>query len=437
MKSSAKQLSRGLCATLTLALISAGLAASANAATERIIHVFNGTRGSVPEGELIRDSSGNFYGVTAGGGLTNQGCGGQSCGIVYQLSKVSGAWTETVLHRFGGPGDGFDPTAGLTFDGNGNIFGTAEKGGAHKNGVVFELSPKTGGGWTYSVIYSFGGEGDGGDAGGPAGKLAIDGSGNIFGTTSEGGTQNKGAVFELVNLGGGWGESVLHSFGLTSGDGAYPDGGLIFDGSNNLYGVTGSGGTVVSSVCSSGCGVVYEMSLSGGTWTESVIHAFSGNDGFGPIANLLFAGGNLYGTTEAGGSSLTACGAGCGVVYELAPDSGGWSETVLHSFTQGPSGGGYGGSDPRSTLIMDGSGNLYGTTYYGGLQTGPNLNSGAAFELSPGAGGWTETVLHAFFGGSSGSHPGSGLTFDGSGNLFGGLQSGGTGNNGAIFEITP
>jgi len=436
MKNSAKQCSRGLCATLTLALISAGLAASANAATEKVIHVFNGRRGSVPEGELIRDSTGNFYGVTAGGGLTKQGCGGGSCGVAYELSKSSGTWTETILHRFGGPGDGWEPVGGLTFDGNGNIFGTTEMGGAHKDGVVFELSPKTGGGWTYSVIYSFGGEGNGGDAGGPTGKLAIDGSGNIFGTTSEGGTQNQGAVFELVNLGGGWGESVLHSFVLSSSDGAYPTSGLIFDGSGNLYGVTGSGGTV-SSVCNRGCGVVYELSLSGGTWTENVIHAFNGTDGSGPVRNLLFAGGNLYGATEFGGSSLTACGSGCGVVYELSPGTEGWTETVLHNFTAGPSGGGSGGSSPFCTLIMDGSGNLYGTTYYGGRQTGPNLNSGTAFELSPGAGGWTETVLHAFFGGTAGSNPGSGLTFDGSGNLFGGLQGGGTGNNGAIFEITP
>jgi uncharacterized repeat protein (TIGR03803 family) len=443
-----RKLSHGICMMLTLALITAGLAVSAEAATEKVIHTFNVTNGAHPGGDLIADANGNLYGVTYGGGNSGGSCTNGGCGVVFQLSKALG-WKETVLHRFSGGGtDGSVPLAGLTFDGAGNLYGTTSNGGpktAGDNcgagcGTVFKLSPKSGGGWTYSIIYFFKGQGVG-DGLGPNTNLVFDGSGNLYGTTSEGGTQNLGAVFELSPSGGGWSESVLYSFAGSSA-GQYPFGGLIFDGSGNLYGTTSGGGSAAPT-CGTGCGVVYELSPGSGGWSETVLHPFNGTDGFGPTGNLIFDGsGNLYGVTQNGGSVTNACsGAGCGVVYELSPASGGWSETVLHNFTQNPNGlGTFGGSDPSSSLTFDSAGNLYGTAFYGGLQKGPGVNSGVAYKLSPGAGGWTETVLHAFFGGAAGSGPTSGLTFDGSGHIYGTTQDSSHTTNGSVgivFEITP
>jgi uncharacterized repeat protein (TIGR03803 family) len=230
---------------------------------------------------------------------------------------------------------------------------------------VFKLAPNPDGTWTESVLYSFTGGADGGS---PWAALVFDAAGNLYGTTWVGGADGKGAVFKLTpNPDGTWTESVLYSF--TGGaDGAYPAAGVIFDAAGNLYGTTGGGGADDN-------GAVFKLTPDpDGSWTESVLHSFTGGaDGGGPVTALIFdAAGNLYGTTAGGGSRLlNICrGLGCGVVFELTPTSTGWSETVLNEFLGKA-------ADPEAPVIFDPKGNLYGTTWSG---TG---NYGVVFEITP------------------------------------------------------
>ncbi len=255
-----------------------------------------------------------------------------------------------------------------------------------------------------------------------------------------------GAVWEISPaIGGGWTETVLHTF-TGSTDGANPFAELVRDAAGNLYGTAANGGNL--SVCfGSGCGVVFELSPnSSGGWTETVLHTFSsGPDGAGPWTGLIFdAAGNLYGTAFAGGNlNASACAPyGCGVVFKLSPNStGGWTETVLHAFTGGNDGG-----YPFGRLTFDAAGNLYGTTEGGANPTCASnvIGCGVVFRLSPPVSGshWKESVLHAFHGGD-GNEPQSGVVFDGLGNLYGMTAVGGEnfGCDGAgcgvVFKLTP
>ena len=214
-------------------------------------------------------------------------------------------WNEKVLHNFTNNGtDGFFPTSGLIFDAAGNLYGTTFNGGAYNRfGTVFELSPVPGGGWTETVLHSF--NNDGTDGWTPTAGLIFDAAGNLYGTTGSGGAYHGGTVFELSPmLGGGWTETILHSFGNGT-DGAGPGGGsLIFDAAGNLYGTTTLGGTFNCPSDGGGCGTVFELTPTvGGAWTETVLYNFRrGSDGHLPYAGLIFdATGNLYGTTLAGG----------------------------------------------------------------------------------------------------------------------------------------
>ncbi len=203
----------------------------------------------------------------------------------------------------------------------------------------------------------------------PSAGLIFDAAGNLYGTTGLGGTDGVGTVFELTRAGGGWTEQVLYNFGT---DGAYPGGGLTFDSAGNLYGTTGEGGIHI-------LGTVFELTPTvGGGWTETVLHNFgSGTDGAYPGAGVTFdAAGNLYGTTQYGGT-YNSCSGGCGTVFELTPTAGGgWTEQVLLNFN------GTGGANPYAGLIFDGAGNLYGTTQF----TYDNCSGfycGTVFELMP------------------------------------------------------
>src|SRR5207245_831479 len=173
-----------------------------------------------------------------------------------------------------------------------------------------------------------------------------------------------------------------------------------------------------------GFGTVFELSPNAdGTWTESVLYSFNANpDAQGPFGGVIFdAAGNLYGTTASGGSS------GDGTVFELSPVAGGgWTETVLYSFTNTPD-----GENPETSLVMDTAGNLFGTTIFGGSAGG-----GCVFELSPNGTGWTESVLFNFTG-SNGLEPGGPLVFDSAGNLYGTSADGGSGHVGTVFELSP
>jgi len=383
------------------------------APAEKVLHSFNdnGKDGSNPYAALIFDGSGNLYGTTQYGGKYGYG-------TAFELSpKTGGGWTETVLHSFGKGTDGEVPFASLIFDRSGNLYGTTFQGGKYSYGTVFELSPKTGGGWTETILHSFNNRGNGGSS--PEASLIFDRSGNLYGTTYNGGKYGYGTVFEFSpKTGGGWTEIVLHNFNDRGKDGTLPKATLILDASGNLYGTTWGG-----------YGTVFELlPKTGGGWAEVILHNFNqnGTDGYSPNASLIFdASGNLYGTTNAGGKYSY------GTVFELSPKTGGdWAETILHNFNDS----GNGGYDPYAALIFDvASGNLYGTAGHGGEH-----GAGTAFELSPKAGGgWTETVLHSFGYGTDGQYPFAGLTFDASGNLYGTTQNGGTHGDGTVFEITP
>jgi uncharacterized repeat protein (TIGR03803 family) len=257
-----------------------------------------GNDGSIPLARVVIGSNGSIYGTTYSGGV---GCQGNGCGTVFNLKPTPTRpptpltpWVEAVLYRFQGPpGDGSSPGEGdLVFDKAGNLYGTTINGGANNEGTIFALTPSQGG-WTEKLIYSFTGISDGGL---PASGVVFDGAGNLYGTAS-GLCTNLGVIYELTPSGSGWVEQTLYAF-KGSDDGWCPAGGLIFDQSGNLYGTTAEGGT-------GGGGTVYELSPSNGSWTLTTLYSFSGNGGLqGPAASLTMdASGNLYGTTYGDGSN--------------------------------------------------------------------------------------------------------------------------------------
>jgi uncharacterized repeat protein (TIGR03803 family) len=262
--------------------------------TEKVLHSFinDGTDGNEPYAGLIFDAAGNLYGTTLGGGTA-------FIGTVFELTPAGGGtWTEKVLHSFVGGTDGTAPFGSLIFDAAGNLYGTTSEGGPSNAGTVFELTPAGGGTWTEQVLHTFGSSTDGID---PVAGLIFDGTGNLYGTTSRGGTYNLGTAFELTPAGGGtWTERVTHSFGNGT-DGANPQAGLIFDGVGNLYGTTFAGGSF-------GGGTVFRLNAQG----EVLLQNFSGADGVSPQGGMLLdTSGNLYGTTLNGGSSNV------GTVFEI------------------------------------------------------------------------------------------------------------------------
>jgi len=442
----------------TFAILTVTLfASSACAVTEKVLHDFTNVRGgAIPVG-VILDDSGNLYGTTFdGGGADSTGCGGSGCGTVFELTpKAGGGWTEKVLHSFSEKDPvGFNPSSGVIFDSSGNLYGTTSGGGRFGCGyggtlcgTVFELTPKAGGGWTEKLLHSF--KPDGKDGQNPRAGLIFDTSGNLYGTTWYGGSgscydgngHGCGTVFELAPRasGGEWKEKILCSFNGNGKDGVWPNGGLIFDKSGNLYGVTLESALVVG-----GYGTVFELQKSVGGWRLIILHAFNGDgkDGNNPIGSLVFdTSGNLYGATIAGppqgydGPCQDGTDTGCGTVFELSPKvSGGWTEKILHYFKTN----GEDGYNPSAGLIFDASGNLYSSTEYGGSK-----DDGTVFELTPNeTGGWKEKVLYSFDY-EDGFAPGA-LIFDAAGNLYGTTEYGGNGSCnignfgcGTVFEIKP
>lgn len=408
--------SRGLIALLTISALAVLLTtARATAEEEKVLHNC-GSRsndGILPYAGLVSDAAGNLYGTTQEGGVYH-------LGTVFELSHTEGGfWTEKVLHNFGNKGDGEEPKGGLIFDAAGNLYGTTSQG-AHSGGVVFELSPKTGGAWTEEILHTFKGAFNSGEGAAPLSSLTFDAAGNLYGTTSAGGIGDEGTIFELTpTTSGPWTEKILQIFSNNGADGGSPQGNLIFDTLGNFYGTTVNGGA-------SGDGVVFEMTpTGGGNWTEAILHSFSstGGDGQFPSSGLTFdAAGNLYGTTLAGGAF------NYGTVFELSSSAGGnWTETILLNFNTTD------GEYPIAGLISDAHSNLYGTTGSGGAN-----GYGAVFVLTPViGGGWAETVLYSFGNFPDGQTPEGGLIFDTSGRrLYGTTYFGGT-NDGTVFEITP
>jgi len=309
------------------------LCTTARAASEKVLYAFHGEDGNVPSSVIV-GPDGVLYGTTVEGGANS--CLGQGCGVVFQLTRdANGRWRETVLHDFAGK-DGEFPSSTLVVDKHGNLYGTTPDGGPTCSqlgcGVVFELVRGKGHKWTFKV---------------------------------------------------------LHNFAVT--DGANPYAGMIFDSQGDLYGTASSGGNVSACSAEGGCGVVFKLAPDGkGNWTETVVYAFNGTDGGGPMGPVTFdSSGNLYGTTSYGGAKES------GTVFRLTPGKNSqWSEQVLHSFSFDTRDG----SDPVDGLAFDGMGKLYGTTVDGG--TKGEQGWGTAFELAAEAGGtWKEWVCLTFGGG--------------------------------------
>ena len=301
--------------------------------TETVLYAFTGgTDGGRPASQVMLDSLGNLYGTTQNGGTYNYG-------VVFKLTPTGNTWMETVLHSFAGGLDGENPTAGLIMDSQGNLYGTSDL-------CAFELSP-SGVSWTLQVIYELGG--------GTHAALTMDPAGNLFGVNSI------AEVFEISpNGGGGWNPAtIIHTFTGAPGDGYYPEGTLVLDKAGNLYGTTTNGGT-------NNFGTVYELTPeSGGVWSEKILYSFGGanSNGQEPWAGVVLdAAGKIYGTAPFSFREGTA-----GTVFELTPQVGTYKEKILWTFDF------TNGADPFGGVILDNSGNLYGTTSSYGAQNGGNV----------------------------------------------------------------
>jgi uncharacterized repeat protein (TIGR03803 family) len=327
-------------------------------------------------------------------------------GVAFTMTP---AGEESLLYTFTRvPYNGWAPE-GLTLDNQGNLYGTTSKGGTNSihfrvgDGTAFKLSPDG----TETTLYNFGAYKT--DGAQPFAGMVLDTNGNLYGTTYWGGIYTFDTVFRLTPDGV---ETVLHNFANDSTDGGNPAATLIRDKYGNLYGTTQAGG-------SSGAGTVFELTAAG---SYKILHNFDGvqGDGVLPIGSLtLDSRGNLYGATFGGGGTN-----GTGTVFKLTPGSNGsWTETILYKFNQQT------GScqNPYSNVLLDAKGNLYGTTINGGASGG-----GCAYEISAAG---KLTILHSFGGGNDGSGPGSIVFFQG--NLYGTTFGGGENSEGTAFKITP
>jgi uncharacterized repeat protein (TIGR03803 family) len=388
--------------TLAFTLVLSAVVFATQAASAQTFHLLyqfrSGNNGSQPYASLVLDPKGNLYGTTMVDGA-------HSYGTVF---KITPAGKETVLYSFKGTGgDGATPVAPLVRDAAGNLYGTTEYGGTYGGacrafgcGTVFKVTPAG----KETVLYRF--TGTSGDGMNPWQGLVRDASGNLYGTTFNGGTDGIGTVFKVDPTGT---ETVLHSFNANNSDGSNPQGGsLIRDSAGNLYGTT-------TFDFSQGAGTVFKLDPSG---TETILHTFSDGTGDGnwPYGTLVRdSAGNLYGVTNYGGTF------GYGIVFKVDASN---TETVLYNF----SGNGGDGADPGGGLVRDGAGNLYGTTNSGG-----SAYFGTVFKLAKNG---TETILHSFSG-NDGRLPELGLIRDPKGNLYGTTQFGGAHGAGVVFKITP
>ena len=391
----------------------------ASGQTFQILHNFTGGQDGVyPASGVTMDRAGSLYGTTYEGGSS-------SYGVVYKLQHRGSGWILNPLYEFSGANDGGQPLGGVVFGPDGALYGTTFGEGAYGGGNVFRLTPQPRActtslcPWIETVPYSFRGDPDGS---GPAfGDLAFDPAGNIYGTTFGGGVYGYGVVYELTPAPKYETEDILHSFKLN--DGVWPMNGVILDSAGNLYGTAHQGGP-------DGVGTAFQLTCATGC-TESVLHSFGhGMEGVYLTAGLVFdQSGNLYGAATYGGTG------GGGTVFQLSPPGSWTTITVLHSFV-GPGSCpaipilDSTGSGPEATLTIDGAGNLYGTTCADGTHAAGNV-----FKLTPSNGSWSYTDLYDFTGGSDGAYPLSNVIVDSSGNLYGTASEGGQGG-GVVWEIT-
>jgi uncharacterized repeat protein (TIGR03803 family) len=425
---------------LTLAVVSTLLLVAlppAHAQPETVLYNFcsqpNCIDGENPVSSLTPDGAGNFYGTTQLGGANIYG-------TVYELSPNGvGGYNETVLYSFcslRNCADGSSPDSNVTFDGRGNLYGTAYYGGLLASGpfsgygVVFELSPEprggcpsgsnSGNGWCETVLYSFMSNPDGAF---PFSGITWDAYGNFYGTTYGGGS-GTGTVYELSpNGSGGWNEQVIYDRGGYAG--------LTLDGSGNFFGADDAE-----------YGHVFKLSPNGsGGWNAIILHTFKGSpkDGSGPEgAPVLDSAGNVYGTTVLGGAT-----GGMGSVWKLTPSpSGEYTEEILSSFIWKY------GANPKAGVVLDSSGNIYSTTAFGIVKPPYRENfpcydgCGSVFELAASGSGYEKTSLYTYTF-TDGGNPTDTLILLG-GNLYGTTYGGGTssycpgtGGCGVVFQLNP
>jgi uncharacterized repeat protein (TIGR03803 family) len=387
------------------------------ATTETILHTFTGGSDANSSYPLVLDSSGNLYGTT-------QAFGGE----VFQLApNGSGGWNYQVLYSFSAPNqcntDGCYPVGALTLDNSGNIYGVNGTGGANGAGTVFQLSKDSKGNWSYGVIDNFGPEFSGDGYWPRAGVVYRNGV--LYGTTSYGGAYDSGCVFSLtLNQSGGWSEALLHSFANDSVDGVTPMTPVIFDPQGSIYGTTSHGGP-------SSEGTVYELSANGSAWSEQILFNFTSSGYAVEPSALAYFSGRLYGSTAQSGQY------NFGSIYQLSPSAGSWTQTILYNFA-----GGKGGAFPNGMVIDSRGGIFVTTSMGGGsgvckLPPDPqNWYCGAVFLFTPTVSGtWKATILYRF-GNSHGSNP-TGLILDGSENMYGTTYTGGTAGTqyGVVFKL--
>ena len=403
--------------------LAALLTQSVQAQTLTVLHNFTGMPpdGANPYSGLTIDPAGNLYGTTRSGGA--------GYGMVYQLKRTDSGFLCRPLYSFTSGNDGALPEARVTIGPDGSLYGTTVYGGGSPPegvGTVFNLKPPPAAcktalcPWRETVLESF----NQANGSHPYSEVTFDQAGNLYGTVASGGQRDDGAVYELAPLNGGWTESTAYSF--SGSDGLDPIASVIFDSMGNLYSTTQLGGCC-------GYGTVFQLVPADGGWTESVLYSFAGgSDGGFPAAGLIFdPSGNVYGATTLGGT-----GSG-GTVFKLTPSNGSWTYSLVYSFTGPP----HASCGPQGSLVMDGAGNLYGTTFCDGAH-----GLGSVFKLTPSGGGWTYTALYDFTGARNGGYPYGSVVFDRNGNLYGTASFGGTGsdcNNGSldgcgiVWEITP
>jgi uncharacterized repeat protein (TIGR03803 family) len=370
-------------------------------------------------------------------------------GVVAGLMTGSAqAYAFKVLHSVceGTPCAGGETTSGLLIDAAGNLYGTSVGDGAYGAGVAFEISPAADGKtWNYRVLHDFCSRPGCDDGAVVWGTLIADSAGSLYGVTTAGGKGTFGTVFKLSPNAdrSSWAYRVLHTFcpqggsycpeadgfnfGLTYAGAAS---GAPYDGQSPLYGTSAFGGASAGNV------FILTPSPKKTKWSFRQVYAFCAAsncaDGMEPwLGNVIAdSAGNLYGVTMAGGAH------GTGVVYALSPDGhGGWSERVLHSFCSWADCAD--GQRPIGSLLLDGAGNLVGTTQGGASTCADGTNCGVVFRLTPGS-SWKETVLHRFCkqsGCADGSDPQGDLLVDAQGSLFGATSGGGSQNSGTVFKI--
>jgi len=385
--------------------------AAAAAGTHQVVYNFTGGNdGGNAATDLVFDSNGNAYGTTVVGGVSG-------CGTIFKATPAQGQWVVQTLWSFSCFNDGKNPHGGVTLDGAGNIYGTTVAGGSggicdgDGCGVVFRL----GHGGAMRTIYNFTGQLDGF---GPGGRVVFDRSGNLYGTTPDGGKNGMGVVYQLSFRQNHWKQTVIHAFTGRNDGSTGSLGPLLIDTNGTIFGIAELGGAYQA-------GTAYKITPgAGGTWTFRTLWAFRGlpDAGF-PYGGLIAdASGDLFGTTYYGGAN------GLGSVYELKRGNfGAYHEHLLYSFQ-----GGSDGSSPTTTLLLASSNDLVGTTSAGGN----TCDCGTIFKVSARTG--AESILYRF--GSSqtdGAYPYYGLSFDMSGDLVTSTVAGGSFGQGVLFGIKP